>query len=198
MDRLRAKNWYFWLWLSPLLTLPTLGIVAAANPGYEWLCQSYRSCNWAIAERVTILVAVIASSLWHLILAVPAREKEAPFVRWHRRQALLLAGIRTAIPLALGLSFGTTGFFLAVPILIGIWFVGTLWGHRQAARGNCSLMRWAGHGEELSALQCAEREAHKEKPDLDRLLDVIRSSADPQERWKALAELETQGMVEPL
>lgn len=198
MDRLRAKNWYFWLWLSPLLTLPTLGVVAAANPGYEWFCQSYRSCDWAIAERVTVLVSVIASSSWHLILVVPARDREAPFVRWHGRQALLLAGIRTAIPLGLGVSFGPTGFFLAVPILIAVWLASTLWAHRQAARGDCSLMRWAGHGEELSALQCAELEAHKEKPDLDRLLEVIRSSRDPEKRRKALSEMERQGMVEPL
>ena len=30
-------------------------------------------------------------------------------------------------------------------ILIALWLVGNLWGRGQAAAGECSLMRWAGH-----------------------------------------------------
>ena len=200
MHRLRAKNWYVWLWLSPLLTLPTLAIVAGFDPGYEWTCANYATCNWRLAQTVTVLVAVSGSALWHLILLIPARDKEAPFVHWHGRQALVLAGVRTAIAFAFALSYDGifSGGLLAVPLLIVVWFAGTMWGQRQAARGDCSLMRWAGHEEELSALQRAEREAEPEEPDPDHLEELIRYSRDPEVRRKALSELERLEMVEPL
>jgi hypothetical protein len=62
------------------------------------------------------------------------------------------------------------------------------------------MMRWAGHAEELSALQRAEQQAEPEieKLGLDRLLDIVRYSRDPTQRQSAVAELERQGMVEHL
>jgi hypothetical protein len=206
MDRVRARNWYLWLWLSPLLTLPTLAIVAGFDPGYEWICGGHwASCNFGLRYGVTGLLAALLPALWHLTLLIPARDKEAPLVRWHGRQALVLAGVRTAIACALGLSYGAIrhdGIFsrslLAVPLLIVVWFAGTIWGQRQAARGDCSLMRWAGHGEELSALQRAEQEAEPGEPHQNRLEEIIRYSRDPEERRKALSELERLEMVEPL
>lgn len=178
MDRLRAKNWYLWLWLSPLLTLPTLAVIWLLKPGYESFSP------------------ILGSALWHLILLVPALNTQAPFVRWHGRQALVLAAMRTAIALVFGPILGQ--WPLAVLVLIAVWFAGTLWGQTQIGRGDCSLMRWAGHEEELSALQRAEHEADTEEPGLERLVEVIRSSGDPQERQKALSELERRGMVELL
>jgi hypothetical protein len=180
MDRVRAKNWYFWLWASPLLTIPTLGIILLIQPGYG------------------LTLPILASALWHLILLIPALNTQAPFVRWHGRQAMLLAGARTAVALAFGPILEQ--WALAVLALIVVWSVGTLWGHRQAARGDCSMMRWAGHGEELYDLQRADQEAKAELEELrlDRLLDIVRFSRDPTRRESAVSELERQGMVDPL
>jgi len=93
-------------------------------------------------------LAVLGSALPHLILLVPALNKKSAFVRWHGRQALLLAAVRTVVPLAFVAAFGSGGLaLLAVPILIVVWAVGTLIGQRQAARGLCTLMRWFGRAE---------------------------------------------------
>ena len=45
---------------------------------------------------------------------------------------------------------------LAVPILIVAWFVGTLMGQLQAARGLCSLMCWFGRADAQPAFMRAE------------------------------------------
>jgi hypothetical protein len=200
MEKKKARNWYWWLWLSPLLTIPSLLIVYSADPGYEWVCTAgTRGCNWAAAERVTILVAILGSALWHLVLLIPARNEEHPLVRWHGRQALLLAGARTAVPLGFGLAFGETfATLLFLPVQLTVWFVGTLWGQIQAARGDCSLMRWLGQGELLASLQRAPEKDRAEEPDAEALVEIIRSSRDPGERRNALATLERRGMVEPL
>jgi hypothetical protein len=204
----KARNWYWWLWLSPLLTMPTLlFLLFEADTGYEWICAGQRyDCNWEAAYRVTILVAVLGSALWHLVLLIPSLSRQSAFVRWHGRQALLLAGVRTAVPLALlqavdDVWLGSVA--IAIAILIPIWFGGTFWGQRQAARGNCSLMRWAGQGVLLSALQQAEEQAQVDEeaagePDPEALIETIRFSRDPEERRKALLKLDKLGMVERL
>lgn len=200
MEKKKARNWYWWLWLSPLLTIPSLLIVYSADPGYEWVCAAGTlGCNWAAAEKVTILVAVLGSALCHLVLLIPALDSESPFVRWHGRQMLLLAGVRTAVPLGFGLAFGIDFEALwFLPVQLTVWFVGTLWGQIQAARGDCSLMRWLGHGELLASLQRAAEEDRAEEPDAEALVEIIRSSRDPEERRQALATLEQRGMVESL
>ena len=137
---LTAKKWYRWLWLSPLLTIPSLFFITITvfQPSRELICG---------------LIAILGSALWHLILLVPALNKQSEFVRWHGRQALLLAGLRTAIPVAflvygyvLGGGYIALAWLWFIPVLILVWLFGTLWGQRQAARGDCALMRWTGHG----------------------------------------------------
>jgi len=126
-----ARNWYWWLWLSPLATLLALAWLMTLHPEAE----------------VTPL-AVLGSALPHLILLVPALNRKSEFVRWHGRQALLLAAVRTVVPLVFVTAFGSGSLvLLAVPILIVVWAVGTPIGQRQAARGQCTLMRWFGRAE---------------------------------------------------
>jgi uncharacterized membrane protein len=135
VEKRTAANWYWWLWLSPLLTLfALLGLVALyQGPG-------------------TAPIGVLGSSLLHLILLVPALNKKSAFVRWHGRQALLLAGARTTVPLVLALIFGISwhlawGLILVVPL----WLAGTLLSQLEARRGLCWLMRRAGRADEQPA-----------------------------------------------
>lgn len=139
-----ARKWYRWLWWSPLLTIPTLLLVYFINPGYALVCgSSDENCTWWVVPQVTNIIAVVVSAMWHLILLKPALDKERPFVRWHGRQALLLAGVRTAIPLSIAVIFTDEYALLnSIPFLIVVWFFGTIWGQRQAARGDCSILRW--------------------------------------------------------
>ena len=213
MEKRKARNWYWWLWLSPMVTIPSLILLMLSfylfyDSGYEIICGGTRvNCDYDMAERVNILIAVLGSALWHLILLFPALNKESEFVRWHGRQALLLAGVRTAVPLVFGLLFGfEEEALLFTPVLIAVWFFGTLWGQIQAARGDCSLMRWLGRAEALPSPERAAEpvQTAKLKPaqiaesDPEALVDIIRYSRDPQQRGKALWELEQRGMVEPL
>jgi hypothetical protein len=202
MERKKARNWYWWLWLSPLVTIPTLAFSLSQEIGYDLVCRGgWQRCNWAAAERVTILIAVLVSALWHLILLRPVRNKEYPFVQWHGRQALLLAAVRTVIPLVFGLGFGLDGgALLVIPVQIVVWFGGTLWGQLQAARGKCSLMRWLGQEELLLSLQQADTQAPavEEDENVRTLIEIVRFSRDPAQRQKALEELAKRGMVEAL
>lgn len=208
MERRKARNWYWWLWLSPLLTLPTLaalflseiGFALLSESGSRWGSAAYDDPGYYdICYRATILIAVLVSALWHLILLIPASDKAHPFVRWHGRQMLLLAGVRTAIPLAFALGFGEDSqALLAIPALLLLWFGGTLWGQRQAARGDCSLMRWLGQEELLSTLVEADMQIQARKQDAQALVEILRFSRDSEERRGALAELERRGMVETL
>jgi hypothetical protein len=62
--------------------------------------------------------------------------------------------VRTVVPLAFILAFGSEGLaLLAVPILIAVRAIGTLRGQLQAARGKCSLMRWFGRADAEPALK---------------------------------------------
>jgi hypothetical protein len=131
VEKRTAQNWYWWLWLSPLATLLALAWLVTLHP-----------------EGAVTPLAVLGSALPHLILLVPALNRKSAFVRWHGRQALLLAAVRTVVPLAFVLAFGSEGLaLLAVPILIAVWAIGTLRGQLQARRGLCTLMRWFGRAE---------------------------------------------------
>ena len=206
MQKQKARSWYRWLWLSPLLTVPTLfasrGIVSEIAFGFVSVRSGAlypRSTYYGTVHRIAIVSGVLVSALWHLILIIPARDRAQPFVRWHGRQALLLAGVRTAIALAFGLAFGeNAGVLLAIPLLLLVWFGGTLWGQKQAARGDCSLMRWSGQEELLSTLRASDEEIQAREQGAAALVEIIRSSRDPEERRSTLAELERRGMVEPL
>lgn len=141
-EKRTARNWYWWLWLSPLAAVvPTLGLfVSYAFGGRP-------------SKLEVILVAVVPAAFWYLVLLVPALNRRSEFVRWHGRQALLLAGVLTAmlplfaLELVAELDQGLTISIFA--ILSALWFFGTLLSQRQAARGDCSLMRWFGKGEAL-------------------------------------------------
>ncbi len=120
----KAANWYFWMWLWPLIPL-----------------------LWRVVLRVNyfpdFIIFILAHILPHLILLIPARNKESEYVRWHGRQMLLMAGIFTISYLIL--LFNTYSIWGLLLPAISIWFFCTWWGHRQATRGECALARWAGH-----------------------------------------------------
>ena len=152
---LTAKKWYRWLWLSPLITIPTIFFIffnlrealTRLICGQPWCGSAWESDLadwWSFA-------AILGSALWHLILLVPARNRQSEFVRWHGRQALLLAGVRTAIPLAFLVAYVVASLdllsvLLSILVLVPVWFFGTWWGQREAGRGECTLMRLTGHG----------------------------------------------------
>jgi tetratricopeptide (TPR) repeat protein len=199
MVKRRASNWYMWLWLSPLLTLPLLAFLGIRNPGLALICGgTWRGCNHALADRVTLLVAVLGSSLWHLILLYPALKDDSEFARWHGRQALLLAAVRTALPLVSVLAFGSEGVCLFPFVVIPVYFVGNVWGQRQATRGDCSLMRRFGREAGLLPSEPAMALEEAKEPDAEALVDIIRYSRNPEVRRQAVAELDRRGMVESL
>lgn len=200
MEIRTARKWYWWLWLSPFLTVPSLVLLSLYEPGYELVCGgNYRGCNYSMAERVTLLIAVLGSSMWHLLLLIPTLNKDSEFVRWHGRQALMLAGVRTSVPIIFGLAYGLdfeTLWF--IPVLIAIWFFGTLWAQSQAGRGDCSLMRWFGRAEALAFLKTDAELTKAIQRDPETLVDIIRHSHDPEERRQAVQDIDERGLSEPL
>ena len=202
IERQTARKWYRWLWFSPLLTIPTLLFLSSATSSliYSLVCpQGWQNCSYdyATSYKFSAVLSVLGSALWHMVLLIPARNKEIPFVRWHGRQAMILAGMRTAVPLAFIVIFGY-GFFtyLAILILIPIWFFGTLWGQSQAARGDCSLMRWTGREHALPGPPEEPEQTQDFSPET--LVNIIRFSMDSEERQSALDDLKKRGMVESL
>lgn len=194
MEIKTARNWYWWLWLSPLVTIPTL--LMLYDQDIEYVIRHV--VGWA-GYTLPIVVLLLLSALWHLILLVPALNKHSGFVRWHGRQALMLAGIRTAVPICMVLLTGDEyGVLFAIPILLIVWLFGTIWSQRQAARGDCSLMRWFGRAEALPSPKPVPDPAQDVDRDPDALVDIIRFSHDPQQRRAALIGLEQLGMVERL
>jgi hypothetical protein len=136
-------------------------------------------------------LAIAAAGLWHLVLLFPALGGHGVFVRWHGRQALLIGWIRTLAALAFAaLSVG----FLCNLVQIVLWFFTSLWGQQQAAGGNCSLMRWAGHGSGLPLP--VDRVPPASPDDGTALLEIIRHSPNPERRRMALGQLEKLGWVE--
>ena len=202
MERQTARKWYRWLWFSPLLTIPTLLILFSATDSliYDLVCpQGWQNCNYdyGVRFRLSATFAVLGSAMWHLVLLIPAQNKESEFARWHGRQAMILAGVRTAVPLAFIVIFGYgISTYLAIIILIPIWFFGTLWGQRQAARGDCSLMRWTGREEALPGPPEEPEQVQDFSPET--LVNIIRFSKDSEERQSALDDLKKRGMVESL
>jgi len=193
-----ARNWYIWLWISPLITLPTLSLLLF----FAYLVDRSGSNFW-----IVFLLPVLGSALWHLILLYPAIKGKTNFIRWHGRQALLLAGARTALALVAALTSNWMGS--GVPLLLGfllflLWSAGNLWGQGQARRGDCALMRWRGHGAGLPrplGWEVASPESSTPSPgleEIDRLVGVIRFNTDAEQRRAALAELERLGLVEAL
>lgn len=174
----QAKKVYRWLWWSPLLTIPTLVFLG----------------DWGGP-----VAAVLGSALWHLTLLKPAQNEESAFVRWHGRQALALAGLRTIIPLFFAVFYDLDLVF--IPILIAVWFFGNIWGQNQATRGDCSLARWYGREDELPGPPAVSDQVPKAQfsaNQLEALVNTIRFSKDPELRAKALEKLSALGVVEDL
>ena len=187
----RAKKWYWWLWLSPLLTIPTLLIIQGLAPVFYDFFVAPETLNRGLEDRVPVILAIIISSLWHLVLSAPIKEKRQPFVHWHGLQALALAGIRTAVPLAFAVGLGDEPF-RAMLILVFIWFVGTYIGQYQAKNGRCSLAQWAGKGSDIAGYDdpkspkiTKEYKVQPHHPDY--WVEIIRFSLKLEQRRKALA-----------
>lgn len=195
-ELLAAKNPYPWLWLSPILTVATLILTdSVGNLVCGLTCGLGLRCNNVLVGRAILLAAVVLSALWHLVLLGWARDHRV-FVRWHGRQALALAGLRTVVALSAVFLPSPYG---ALPILITIWLVGNLWGQRQVGLGDCSLARWTGHAEELEAWRrLSSGHGTGPKVDADALVEIIRASTDPDARRRALEQLKELGMVESL
>lgn len=198
-----ARKWYRWLWLSPLLTIPTLLLIyfQVDSLVYDFACpQGFQSCTYDYQGRflITAPIAVLGSALWHLLLLIPALNKKDLFVRWHGNQALLLAGLRTAIALASIFIFRGNEVFFTLIIMIPVWFFGTMWGQRQAARGDCSLMRWTGRADLLPGPPEQSGSFIDKEKSSEALENIFFSSEDPQERRAALEELKKRGLVESL
>lgn len=127
---------YAWLWASPILTIPTL-----------FLISLFTSIAFENQNDVQVVLSVLGPATWHLVLLIPALFGKSEFIRWHGRQALLIAGIRTTVAM---LSFVFISYFwLGSAVLVGIWLGGNLWGMSQVRRGDCALMRWTGHSTNL-------------------------------------------------
>lgn len=185
-----ARGVYRWLWCSPLLTIPTLALLLFSD--------------------MPISIAVLGSALWHLLLLRQALAKH-PFVRWHGWQGLLLAGLRTAVPLSYGLMFYDEDSVTSVIwILIAIWLIGNISGQNQVARGDCWLMRVRGQGDGLPLKWSPAKPARPQpsaEPSVARLAEAKRRAevadllavfqiGDAASRSKALEQLKSMGEVE--
>jgi hypothetical protein len=196
MEIQTARKWYRWLWFSPILTVPTLFLALEFVGSIAYSREGWGINFWF---KIVPLIAVGISSLWHLILLIPANDKHHPFVKWHGRQALFLAGLRTAVPIIFILVLGDSILqSISILLLIPIWLFGTLWGQRQAARGDSSLMRWTGREDILPAPQEEIKGDAVGEISIEVLETTLRSSEDPQKRQAALEELEKRGLVENL
>jgi hypothetical protein len=200
-ERQTARKWYRWLWLSPLLTVPTLLFIFIVLEPFTnlLLCpQGWSNCNFDRVFALNGLIALIISSLWHLVLLIPARNKESEFIRWHGRQGMMLAGLRTSVPLLFVVIVGEEGALLLILILILIWLLGNLWGQNQTARGDCSVMRWTGRANDLPGPPLdGEPEPEKRISPQD-LVNTIRFSSDPVERHEPMKVLNKLGLVKEL
>lgn len=195
MENEKAKNVYTWLWLSPFLTIPTLIIILIADLGNELYC-----CDLAIEERITGIIAVLGSSLWHLVLLKSALNKDSYLIRWHGWQALILAGLRTAVPLffmlVFGLNFGTLFF---IPILMLIWLTGTLIGQHQAKHGYCTLASIFGLADKMPGPpEQPQAQTITEEKEIEDLVKILRFSSNTKARTDALFKLKEFGVVEDL
>jgi len=203
-----AKDWYNWLWLSPMLTIPTLIFVYIRLENIIW-SSSLDDIQWTFI--VIGLVSVLVSGLWHLILLIPAVRGGTEFIRWHGKQALLLAGVRTLLALTIAGSLEISSSFgvLSFITLYMVWLIGNIWGQGQARRGDCALMRWTGHGGSLPLKMVEEPPAPVmgaelpgpvmgAKDNVDELIGIVRFSTSLELRQAAFAELERRGLVESL
>jgi hypothetical protein len=142
-----AKGAYSWLRGSPILTVFTFYFLISLDLG-SGSCEAF-SCSRNTSDFINFLIGILGSSLWHLLLLQYVNNKESDFVRWHGRQALALAGIRTIVPIAfLSVDYALESdgclFAWVIPVLIILWLVNTPWGNRQVDGGICWLAQRMG------------------------------------------------------
>ncbi len=139
MDRFKEKQLargpYLWLRASPLLTVFTFYMVISFSPA-EFFCSNLFQCSYNTVTMINAVCGVLISALWHLILLQYISSDKSSIVHKHGRQALIYAGIRTAIPLGAILFDLLTeaGGALAcwtIPILIVLWVVNSNSGLKQ-------------------------------------------------------------------
>jgi len=140
----KVESVYRWLKWSPLLTVATLYILMFSF-GFVYSFP---------------YVAVFGSALWHLVILGYARDPH-PFVQWHGRQGLLLAGVRTLLAFwAVGPWMDQEGeFFYWLFFMGAIWFFGNRWGRNQVEKLDCWLMRKGGQAAALEAFARAYHSA---------------------------------------
>jgi ABC-type multidrug transport system fused ATPase/permease subunit len=136
----QAIRAYNWLRASPFLTIPTLLLISSLDLG-ESFCDNFLSaCNYEFVSYINYTFGVLGSALWHAaILFQYANNKDSAFVRRHGQQALIYAGIRTAVPvIAIVLDYfsSTSGALACVAILIlmMLWFSHTKIGLERVKR----------------------------------------------------------------
>jgi hypothetical protein len=111
------------------------------------------------------------------------------------------------MPLFFALLFGFYEIIsiLVIPLLVIVWFSGTLLGQRQVKRGECSLAQWLGRTDEFSSLvpetdskRARVTEPYLSEENLKSLIHIIRFSKDKKARERALSKLKELGVVEDL
>jgi hypothetical protein len=130
-----ARGPYLWLRASPLLTVFTFYLVSNFGPA-DIFCTGNFKCDYNVSSMINALIGVLVSALWHLILLQYIRGDRGDLVRKHGMQALMYAGIRTAIPLGvviLDMILGAGGLLACwtIPILIILWVVNSNTGLKQ-------------------------------------------------------------------
>ena len=200
MDYERAKNPYIWLRFSPLFTIPALFYI---NTNTYYLFKNSFGLDPMLSDRFAAYLGICASGLFHLILLSWALDKKSAFVRWHGRQALGLAILRTAIPLFIVTvsMFPDSAIGPAFLLNLLVWLIGNSTGLKQVKQGDCSLARWRKHEDDLPGPP-AIVEVVPAPQNIDwnteELIYIIRSSQDENERQTALKNLTNMGLVEDL
>lgn len=133
-----ARRVYWWLLLSPFVTVPCFA--------FQIFGLTYRS---TVGERVW---AAVVPLIFHIPLLFGLRSSSR-FVQRHTQQAFILIALRAGMAaISVNLDrhpMGTKGLWLYFLGNGALWLFGSLWGLRQATRGDCWLMRRRGEDGEL-------------------------------------------------
>jgi len=132
-----ARRVYWWLLLSPFVTVPCFG------------SQVLTLYSATVGERVW---AALVPLIFHIPLLFGLRSSSR-FVQRHTQQAFILIALRAGMA-TISVNLGPypldgVGLWLYFFGNGGLWLFGSLWGLRQATRGDCWLMRRRGEGGEL-------------------------------------------------
>jgi hypothetical protein len=135
-ERRSARRVYWWLLLSPFVTVPC----------FAWQIMSIYPLP-TLGERLS---AAFVPLLFHIVLLVWLTDKRL-FVKRHAQQAAMLVALRAgwaaiSLNLAEDPSDGLACFALANGLL---WLAGSAWGMGQVNAGNCWLMRRLGESDDL-------------------------------------------------